>query len=203
MDGIFETDNPLASSGNYQVYIDRIGSQEGFVEYVQSIEGVRKTTHSADTVMALLKLRQGAARLIAGSAVLLVLISVLLIHNTLSVGIEAQKEKTRVMRLIGAREGFVKIPFMAEAVVMGAAGVVIPLILLMWLYRWGLAFAVSGLNGLGSLRGLESGLSPRPRYFPDLSVRPYSWGFYRGCGRIVCYGEIEAQEERALMCAVS
>ena len=149
LDGIFETDNPLASSGNYQVYIDRIGSQEGFVEYVQSIEGVRKTTHSADTVMALLKLRQGAARLIAGSAVLLVLISVLLIHNTLSVGIEAQKEKTRVMRLMGAREGFVKIPFMAEAVVMGAAGVVIPLILLMWLYRWGLAFAVSGLNGLG------------------------------------------------------
>ena len=59
LDGIFETDNPLASSGNYQVYIDRIGSQEGFVEYVQSIEGVRKTTHSADTVMALLKLRQG------------------------------------------------------------------------------------------------------------------------------------------------
>ena len=100
LDGIFETDNPLASSGNYQVYIDRIGSQEGFVEYVQSIEGVRKTTHSADTVMALLKLRQGAARLIAGSAVLLVLISVLLIHNTLAVGIEAQKEKTRVMRLM-------------------------------------------------------------------------------------------------------
>ena len=43
LDGIFETDNPLASSGNYQVYIDRIGSQEGFVEYVQSIEGVIKT----------------------------------------------------------------------------------------------------------------------------------------------------------------
>lgn len=63
------------------------------MEYVQSIEGVRKTTHSADTVMALLKLRQGAARLIAGSAVLLVLISVLLIHNTLSVGIEAQRRK--------------------------------------------------------------------------------------------------------------
>ena len=37
LDGIFETDNPLASSGNYQVYIDRIGSQEGFVEYVQRV----------------------------------------------------------------------------------------------------------------------------------------------------------------------
>ena len=36
LDGIFETDNPLASSGNYQVYIDRIGSQEGFVEYEEN-----------------------------------------------------------------------------------------------------------------------------------------------------------------------
>ena len=185
LDGIFETDNPLASSGNYQVYIDRIGSQEGFVEYVQSIEGVRKTTHSADTVMALLKLRQGAARLIAGSAVLLVLISVLLIHNTLSVGIEAQKEKTRVMRLMGAREGFVKIPFMAEAVVMGAAGVVIPLILLMWLYRWGLAFAVSGLNGLGSLRGLESGLLTEAQVFPGLIRASVLLGIFTGVAGVL------------------
>lgn len=202
LDGIFETDNPLASSGNYQVYIDRIGSQEGFVEYVQSIEGVRKTTHSADTVMALLKLRQGAARLIAGSAVLLVLISVLLIHNTLSVGIEAQKEKTRVMRLMGAREGFVKIPFMAEAVVMGAAGVVIPLILLMWLYRWGLAFAVSGLNGLGSLRGLESGLLTEAQVFPGLirgrthtsSVQSRVMEVSKPPIRVICPGRVYRNE---------
>ena len=181
LDGIFETDNPLASSGNYQVYIDRIGSQEGFVEYVQSIEGVRKTTHSADTVMALLKLRQGAARLIAGSAVLLVLISVLLIHNTLSVGIEAQKEKTRVM---------------PEAVVMGAAGVVIPLILLMWLYRWGLAFAVSGLNGLGSLRGLESGLLTEAQVFPGLIRASVLLGIFTGvAGGLSVMGKLKRRKK--------
>ena len=181
LDGIFETDNPLASSGNYQVYIDRIGSQEGFVEYVQSIEGVRKTTHSADTVMALLKLRQGAARLIAGSAVLLVLISVLLIHNTLSVGIEAQKEKTRVMRLMGAREGFVKI---------------IPLILLMWLYRSGLAFAVSGLNGLGSLRGLESGLLTEAQVFPGLIRASVLLGIFTGvAGGLSVMGKLKRRKK--------
>ena len=37
-----------------------------------------------------------------------------------------------------------------------------------WLYRWGLAFAVSGLNGLGSLRGLESGLLTEAQVFPGL-----------------------------------
>ena len=189
-------ENAEALDGIFEVYIDRIGSQEGFVEYVQSIEGVRKTTHSADTVMALLKLRQGAARLIAGSAVLLVLISVLLIHNTLSVGIEAQKEKTRVMRLMGAREGFVKIPFMAEAVVMGAAGVVIPLILLMWLYRWGLAFAVSGLNGLGSLRGLESGLLTEAQVFPGLIRASVLLGIFTGvAGGLSVMGKLKRRKK--------
>ena len=183
-----------AWSGFKEKYYEN--AEEGFVEYVQSIEGVRKTTHSADTVMALLKLRQGAARLIAGSAVLLVLISVLLIHNTLSVGIEAQKEKTRVMRLMGAREGFVKIPFMAEAVVMGAAGVVIPLILLMWLYRWGLAFAVSGLNGLGSLRGLESGLLTEAQVFPGLIRASVLLGIFTGvAGGLSVMGKLKRRKK--------
>ena len=166
------------------------------MESVQSIEGVRKTTHSADTVMALLKLRQGAARLIAGSAVLLVLISVLLIHNTLSVGIEPKRRKQRVMRLMGAREGFVKIPFMAEAVVMGAAGVVIPLILLMWLYRWGLAFAVSGLNGLGSLRGLESGLLTEAQVFPGLIRASVLLGIFTGvAGGLSVMGKLKRRKK--------
>ena len=166
------------------------------MEYAEGLEGVRKTTHSADTVMALLRLRQGAARLITGSAVLLVLISVLLIHNTLSVGIEAQKEKTRVMRLMGAREGFVKIPFMAEAVVMGAAGVVIPLILLFWLYRWGLALAVAGLDGMGSLGGLEGGLLTEAQVFPGLVRASVLLGIFTGvAGGLSVMGKLKRKRK--------
>ena len=81
---------------------------------------------------------------------------------------------------------------------------VIPLILLMWLYRWGLAFAVSGLNGLGSLRGLESGLLTEAQVFPGLIRASVLLGIFTGVvGGLSVIGEIEAQEERALMCAVS
>lgn len=93
-------------------------------------------TYSADTIMALQRMRAASAQLIRGSGAVLVVISVLLIHNTLAVGIEAQKEKTKVMRLMGAREGFVKIPFVVEGIAMAVAGVCIPLGLLLVSYRW-------------------------------------------------------------------
>ena len=106
------------------------------------------------------------------------------------------------MRLMGAREGFVKIPLWRR-LLLWERQVVIPLILLMWLYRWGLAFAVSGLNGLGSLRGLESGPSHRgpgiSRTYPCVRTLGILQGLREDC---LLWGS-EAQEERALMYAVS
>lgn len=166
LDGIFATDNPLASSGNYQVYIDRIGSQEGFLEYVQSIEGVRKTTHSADTVMALLKLRQGAARLIAGR----------LCENSFYGG--------------GCCYGSGRSGYPADS-----SDVAVPLGTCLCRFRseWSGQPERTGVRA--SHRG--PGIS---RTYPCVRT---PGDFYRGCGRIVCYGEVEAQEERALMCVVS
>lgn len=176
LDGIFGDDNPLASSGNYQVYIDGAGMQEEFVTYAGGLAGVRKVTHSSDTVRALQQIKVTSSRLIAGSAAVLVLISVLLIHNTLAVGIEAQKEKTRVMRLMGARESFVKIPFLVEAIVMAVAGVCLPLGLLLAFYRWGLGLAAVGLGIYGGNIALLS----EAAVFPGLIQASAGLGLFTG-----------------------
>ena len=176
LDGIFDGDNPLAASNHYQVYIGGIEQQEGFVEYVKSLEGVRKVTHSADTVRALLRIKTVISRLIAGSAAILLLISSLLIHNTLSVGIESQKGKTRVMRLMGAREEFIRVPFLVEGLVMGLAGMCIPLFLLFAGYRWGLELVAAGLN----LYGGAVSLLPPSEVFPKLTLASVLLGLATG-----------------------
>ena len=97
---------------------------------------------------------------------------------------------------MGAREGFVKIPFMAEAVVMGAAGVVIPLILLFWLYRWGLAFAVADLDGMGSLGGLEGGLLTEAQVFPGLVRASVLLGIFTGvAGGLSVMGKLKRKRK--------
>lgn len=176
LEGIFDGDNPLAASSHYQVYIDRMEQQEGFVEYVKNLDGVRKVTHSADTVRALLQIKTVLSRLIAGSAAILLLISVLLIHNTLSVGIESQKGKTRVMRLMGAREEFISVPFLAEGLVMGLAGMCLPLILLFAGYRWGLELAAAGFH----LYGGAVSLLPPSEVFPKLTLASMLLGLVTG-----------------------
>lgn len=145
LDGIFEDDNPLSASSHYQVYVKGIEQQEAFVQYAMGLEGVRTVTHSADTVRALMKIKDVVSRVAVGSAGILVLISVLLIHNTMSIVIEAQKDKMHVMRLMGAREEFIKVPFCVQAFVMALVGMCVPLLLLFGCYRWGIGLVSSGL----------------------------------------------------------
>ena len=49
------------------------------MDYVSGLSGVRKVTHSADTIRALQQIKSASSRLIAGSAAVLVVISVLLL----------------------------------------------------------------------------------------------------------------------------
>lgn len=188
LDGIFEGDNPLAASGHYNVYIGKIEQQQGFVDYAEGLPGVRKVVHSADTVRALLQVKAAASRLARASVGILLLISILLIHNTLSVGIEAQKGKMRVMRLMGAREAFVRVPFLVEGLVMGMAGMCIPLALLFAGYRWGMDLAASVLQ----IYGGTGSLLPISQVFPELVRASVTLGAVTGiCGGASVMGKLK------------
>ena len=41
----FEADNPLVNSSNYEVYLKNVEDQKKLVEYINSLEGVRKVNH--------------------------------------------------------------------------------------------------------------------------------------------------------------
>ena len=145
-------------------------------------------TYSADTIMALQRMRAASAQLIRGSGAVLVVISVLLIHNTLAVGIEAQKEKTKVMRLMGAREGFVKIPFVVEGIAMAVAGVCIPLGLLLVTYRW---FGELNVLELG-LYAKDMGLLTEGEVFPGLARASVLLGLFTGTmGSVSVMGKLK------------
>lgn len=187
LDGIFAGDNPLADSNHYNVYVDRIEQQQGFADYVEGLEGVRKVTHSADTAQALLQVKSVATRLARASVGVLLLISILLIHNTLSVGIKAQEGKMRVMRLMGASAAFVRVPFLVEGLVMGMAGMCIPLALLFAGYRWGMELAASALQ----IYGGRVDLLPVSQVFPELVRASVILGVVTGvCGGASVMGKL-------------
>lgn len=131
----FVDDNPLANHAHLEIYMKDVASQQDLVDYLSSIELVRKVNRS-DKVAEMLT---GFNRLVSYVSVaiigLLLAVAVFLISNTVAIGISVRKEEIGIMRLIGAKNLFIKAPFLTEGIVIGLIGAAIPLVVLYFLYK--------------------------------------------------------------------
>lgn len=131
----FVDDNPLANSANLEIYMKDVEQQQNLVDYINSVDHVRKVNRS-DKVANILT---GFNRLISYVSVaiigLLLAVAVFLISNTVAIGISVRKEEIAIMRLIGAKNSFIKAPFLIEGVIIGFVGALIPLSALYYLYN--------------------------------------------------------------------
>ena len=88
----FKDDNPLVNSSNYHVYLNDITKQTELVNYIQGLDHVRKVNQSeqaSKTLGSINKLVSYASIAVIG---ILRVISILLISNTVSMGISVRKE---------------------------------------------------------------------------------------------------------------
>ena len=147
----FKDDNPLVNSSNYQVYLNQIEKQTELVNYIQSLEHVREVNQSeqaSKTLGSINKLVSYASIIIIA---ILLLISIFLISNTVSVGISVRKEEIGIMKYIGAKDGFVRAPFVIEGLIIGAVGAVIPLVLLYFMYDKAITYIMTKFSLLNNI----------------------------------------------------
>ena len=144
----FKDDNPLVNSSNYQVYLKDISKQAVIVAYIQTLDHVREVSQSeqaAKTLGSINKLVSGISIVII---VILLLISVFLISNTVSVGITVRKDEIGIMKYIGATDAFVRAPFLLEGMVLGVIGAAIPLVILYFAYNSAVNYVLTRFNVL-------------------------------------------------------
>ena len=144
----FKDDNPLINSANYHVYMNEIERQTELVTYIQGLEHVREINQSeeaAKTLGSFNKLVSYASMVIIG---ILLLISIFLISNTVSVGISVRKEEIAIMKLIGATDGFVRSPFVLEGILLGLIGAAVPLVGLYLVYNNAVSYILEKFNVL-------------------------------------------------------
>ncbi len=79
---------------------------------------------------------------------ILLIISIFLISNTVSMGISVRKEEIGIMKYIGATDAFVRLPFLLEGILLGVIGAAIPLICLFFLYNSAVEFILTKFNVL-------------------------------------------------------
>ena len=142
----FGDDNPLAKSASFSITLKDVSKQAEFVRFLEGLTGVRKVKSSqftADTISSL-NLFVGYASM--GIILILLLVSIFLISNTVTIGITVRKEEIKIMKLIGATNFFVRAPFIVEGVVIGLIGSAIPMVLVYYAYDAVLNYVVGRLS---------------------------------------------------------
>ena len=145
----FKNDNPLASSDNYEVYMQTMEddgqnlmarsrslseTQNSLVKFAQGLDGVREVNKSDVVANTLSSVNTLVAIVSIAIIIILFGVSIFLISNTVTMGITVRKEEIAIMKYIGAKDFVVRSPFVIEGLIIGIFGAAIPLTLLYFLY---------------------------------------------------------------------
>lgn len=130
----FGDDNPLKDSDSYTIYLHDTESQDSLVEYVESLDGVRKVNFSETIADAFSNINSIIAIVSSAIIIILIAVSVFLINSSVTMGISARKEEISIMKLLGSTNSFISAPFIIEGVLIGFIGSLIPLVILYFVY---------------------------------------------------------------------
>ncbi len=118
---------------------DQISAMVERVKQLDGVESVQFRRH-------LLELLQTRIRtfVLAGSGIglIILLVSVLLVFNTIRLTIYARRKLIKAMKLVGATNGFIRRPFLVEGIVQGLVSGVTAVILVWLFFEYVIPFAI-------------------------------------------------------------
>ncbi len=131
----FGNDNPLKDSASYSVYLNDVSMQKSLVKYIERIDGVRQVNHSESVADTFQSFNALVGYVSAAIIIILLAVAIFLISNTVTMGIAIRKEEISIMKLIGAKDSFIRAPFIVEGILIGLAGALLPLGGLYFIYH--------------------------------------------------------------------
>lgn len=145
------TENPLADSANYEIYLKDVSMQASLVFYLENTDGIRMVNQSEITANTLDGINRLVGYVAIGIIVLLLFVSVFLIGNTVTIGISVRKEEINIMKYIGATDFFVRCPFVIEGMMIGFVGSILPLGIVYVIYNNIIGFVLNKFVVLSSI----------------------------------------------------
>lgn len=116
--------------------------------------GVYRVVAAVDTIRDFENFTGGITTFFKGIAIFLLIFALLLVYNTIRMTIFARRREVEVMRLVGASNWYIRLPFMTEGVLQGILGGGFTMVLL-WLVNW-LLGKVGGDSGFALLETLKA-----------------------------------------------
>lgn len=119
-------DNPLLDA--FQIKVTDINQIEEVANEISQIEGVYNVKYGEGMVEQLVSVFDIVKKISYGVVIALVIVTAFLISNTIKITIFSRKREIEIMRLVGASNINIKIPFIFEGLFLGLFGSIIPVL---------------------------------------------------------------------------
>ncbi len=143
LDGLDER-NPLRD--RYTISLYKIEDTQKVADALAEIEGIAKVSARSDISDKIIQVRDVVTVICTALIIILILVSVFIISNTVNLTMFNRREEIAIMKMIGATNGFVRIPFVIEGLLIGIAGAALSLLLQWCVYEYIVASALSGIS---------------------------------------------------------
>ena len=104
------------------------------VNVIKNINGVKTVNYGEDMIDQLITVFKVVEKASIFIVVALVVVTAFLIGNTIKLAIFSRKREIEIMRLVGASNVSIKVPFVIEGLFIGMLGSIIPIILSVYGY---------------------------------------------------------------------
>ena len=136
VDGWTEETNPLLDS--YMFKVKEIEDIDKTVEEVKNLsftkDKINNINYGEDIVQQLIVVFNVIEKVCIVAVVALVLVTAFLITNTIKLAIYSRKREIEIMRLVGASNISIKVPFIIEGLFIGILGSVLPICIVIFGY---------------------------------------------------------------------
>lgn len=124
--------NPLLDS--FEIKVKEVEEIKKTAATIKNIDKVRSVSYGEDMVDKLITIFNVVQKISIGAVLALIIVTAFLITNTIKLAIYARKTEIEIMRLVGASNMSIKIPFVIEGLFLGFLGAVIPVITIIYGY---------------------------------------------------------------------
>lgn len=124
--------NPFKDT--YQVTVKDITQIAETAETIEQIDGVYEINYGETMVNQLITSFDAIEKISVISVIALIIVTVFLITNTIKLTIFSRKREISIMRLVGASNFTIKMPFVIEGMVLGIIGSIIPILIVIYGY---------------------------------------------------------------------
>ncbi len=127
-----DDENPIQNT--FQVKVKDINKIKNVADEIKKIDGINLVKYGEGMVEQLVSVFTVVHKICLGAVVALVLVTAFLISNTIKITISSRQREIGIMRLIGASNLNIRIPFIIEGLLLGALGSIVPILLTIYGY---------------------------------------------------------------------